>query len=28
LEDAADHADHIAKSHIRKVNHKVKEAMA
>ena len=27
-EDAAGHANHIAKSHIRKVNHKVKEALA
>jgi len=28
IEDAADHAEHAAKSHIRKVNHKVKEALA
>lgn len=26
--DAAAHANHTAKSHIRKVNHKVKEALA
>lgn len=28
MEDAADHAEHQAKSHIRKVNHKVKEALS
>lgn len=28
IEDAAEHAERQAKSHIRKVNHKVKEAMA
>ena len=28
LEDAAEHANHVAKSHIRKVNHKLKEALA
>jgi len=27
-ENALDHANHVAKSHIRKVNHKVKEALA
>ena len=27
-ENALDHADHLAKSHIRKVNHKVKEALS
>lgn len=27
-ENALEHANHVAKSHIRKVNHKVKEALA
>ena len=27
-ENALKHANHVAKSHIRKVNHKVKEALA
>jgi len=28
LEDAAEHADRTGKNHIRKVNHKIKEALA